>query len=443
MIRWFLLKNYLIRSALNVEYTKQSNPYTLLRNSQRVGPYSLFQRVGPFLIISTGGPLLHYFNGWGPVFIISTDGAPSLLFQRVGPFFIIWTGGWGPIFIISTGGAFFIISTGAWAHSLLFQLVGPFLIISRDALGPAHLFSPFVGYYTKIVITFALTIAKLYIFKFKFSKFLWGFRETLSQISPLLYPGLRPGLGLCRHFGFRLLHRPNLWGQPGASCKKFGRAGLNCWEKLRSRCRRHRAARPYSCETPQALRDWGGVVSLCQSIRGLWELLQRGPGRSPEILRIFYVTSCFPMPVDSRALGAPPAGSGAEPRNLTNFLRYEPYIVSQFKFYSQFHIIQGTWQIYITNRKSIHWLKITQSIKHSFSHLSIKRIVCRLSSVSVCLSRCIRTVFKIQSWNFAGRSRTTRDRSWRGWNSAGTPAEGGAGGWLGHVVEGLKLWGCF
>ena len=44
---------------------------------------------------------------------------------------------------------------------------------------------------------------------------------------------------------------------------------------------------------------------------------------------------------------------------------------------------------------------------------------------SICHSRstCVRTVFKIQSWNFTGTSTTHRDRSWRGWRFYGTPVE--------------------
>ena len=38
-------------------------------------------------------------------------------------------------------------------------------------------------------------------------------------------------------------------------------------------------------------------------------------------------------------------------------------------------------------------------------------------------STCVRTVFKIQSWNFTGTSMTHRDRSWRGWRFYGTPVE--------------------
>ena len=112
VIRWFLLKKYLIRSALNVEYetSKQSNMYTLLRNNQRVGPFYYFNRWGPFFIISTGGapsllfqqvgPLLHYFNEW----------APSLSFQWAGPFYY-FNGCMGPLFYYFNGwGPFFIIS---------------------------------------------------------------------------------------------------------------------------------------------------------------------------------------------------------------------------------------------------------------------------------------------------------------------------------------------
>ena len=102
----------------------------------------------------------------------------------------------------------------------------------------------------------------------------------------------------------------------GASCKKFGRAGLNCWEKLRSRCRRHRAARRHSCETPQL---WDSTAARRHSC----ETPQLRDATGVEGLR----RSCFPIPVDSGALGAPPAGSGAEPRKHTNFLRFEPYIV--------------------------------------------------------------------------------------------------------------------
>ena len=130
------VEKYSICSALNVEYTRQSNTYTLLRNSQRVGPFIistggapslLFQRMGPSLLFQRVGPLLYYFNRWGPFFIISSGG-PLLYYFK----------GWGPFFIISTDWVFFIISTCAWSV--------PFFIISRDALGPAHLFSPFVFY---------------------------------------------------------------------------------------------------------------------------------------------------------------------------------------------------------------------------------------------------------------------------------------------------------
>ena len=38
-------------------------------------------------------------------------------------------------------------------------------------------------------------------------------------------------------------------------------------------------------------------------------------------------------------------------------------------------------------------------------------------------STCVRTVFKIQSWNFTGTSMSHRDRSWRGWRFYGTPIE--------------------
>ena len=36
-------------------------------------------------------------------------------------------------------------------------------------------------------------------------------------------------------------------------------------------------------------------------------------------------------------------------------------------------------------------------------------------------STCIRTVFKIKSWNFTGTSVTLRDRSWRGWRFYRSP----------------------
>ena len=36
-------------------------------------------------------------------------------------------------------------------------------------------------------------------------------------------------------------------------------------------------------------------------------------------------------------------------------------------------------------------------------------------------STYVRTVFKIQSWNFTGTSMSHRDRSWRGWCFYGTP----------------------
>ena len=71
----------------------------------------------------------------------------------------------------------------------------------------------------------------MYIFKFKFSKSLWGFREPLSQTSPLLYPGLRPRLRLCRHFDFRLPHKPNLWEQLGYSQTHSYRDGSCSGEK--------------------------------------------------------------------------------------------------------------------------------------------------------------------------------------------------------------------
>ena len=109
-------KIYSIRSALNVEFTKQSNTYYPVTKQSTGGPFLYyFNRWGPFFIISTGkapsififsmgGPLIYYFNGW----------APSLIFQQMGPilyhfngcaFFIISTGAWSPFFIISTGGA--------------------------------------------------------------------------------------------------------------------------------------------------------------------------------------------------------------------------------------------------------------------------------------------------------------------------------------------------
>ena len=70
-----------------------------------------------------------------------------------------------------------------------------------------------------------------------------------------------------------------------------------------------------SCETPQASRGWG-LGRGCtppQSIRGSGErrkLPQRGPGRSPGSLRIFYVSSSI--------------------------------LCLKFKFNSQFYIIRGT-----------------------------------------------------------------------------------------------------
>ena len=140
----------------------------------------------------------------GLFFIISTSGPPSLLFQRVRSLLYHFNG-W----------SFFIFSTGAWAPSLLFHRVGPFLYYFKGCIGPCS----FVLTFRWLLIdsdsslTFALTIAKLYVFKFEFSKSVWGFREPLSQIFPLLYSGLRPRLGLCRHFGIRLLHEPNLWEQ--------------------------------------------------------------------------------------------------------------------------------------------------------------------------------------------------------------------------------------
>ena len=36
-------------------------------------------------------------------------------------------------------------------------------------------------------------------------------------------------------------------------------------------------------------------------------------------------------------------------------------------------------------------------------------------------STCIRTVFKMKSWNFTGTSTTLRDRSWRGWRFYRSP----------------------
>ena len=76
----------------------------------------------------TRTPCYETVNGWGPFFIISTGGAPSILFQRMGPFFIISTGipyrtpsllfqHWGPLLYYFVG----------WAPSLLFQRVGPLL----------------------------------------------------------------------------------------------------------------------------------------------------------------------------------------------------------------------------------------------------------------------------------------------------------------------------
>ena len=151
------VEKYSICSALNVEYTKQSNTYTVLRNSQRVGP---------FFIISTGGAPSLFFQRMGPFFIISTGGAPSLLFPRMGPFFIISTSrvsssvfqqvglllllyyfiGWaGPFFIISKGagpllhyfnGLFFLLFQLVHeAPSLLFQRVGPLLYYFKGCTG--------------------------------------------------------------------------------------------------------------------------------------------------------------------------------------------------------------------------------------------------------------------------------------------------------------------
>ena len=55
------------------------------------------------------------------------------------------------------------------------------------------------------------------------------------------------------------------------------------------------------------------------------------------------------------------------------------------------------------------------TILPTLESISIKRIVCLCLSLSlsVCLSRCIRTVFKLRSSNFTGSSTTPRDRSWR------------------------------
>ena len=62
------------------------------------------------------------------------------------------------------------------------------------------------------------------------------------------------------------------------------------------------------------------------------------------------------------------------------------------------------------------------TILPSSESISIKRIVCLCSfSVSVCLSRCIRTVFKLRSSSFTGLSTNPRDRSWRGSRSHPTP----------------------
>ena len=173
--------------------------YTLLRNSQQVGPLLYYSnRWGPFFIISTGGapsllfqqvgpllyyfnrwapllfqqvgPLLYYFNGWAPFFIISTGGVPSLLFQRVGSLLYNFNG-WGPFFINGC--------------------IGLLLYYFKGCIGLCSFVLTF-----RYSLTFALTIAKLYIFKFKFSKFVWSFREPLSQIYPrsaLAIPGFALG----------------------------------------------------------------------------------------------------------------------------------------------------------------------------------------------------------------------------------------------------------
>ena len=160
--------------------------YTLLRNSQQVGPLLYyFNRWGPFFIISTGGPLLYYFNRWGPFFIISRVG-PFFIISMSGPFFIISTGG-APYLFISTSGALLYHFNG-WGFFYYFNgCVGPLLYYFTGG-APSLLFQGMhwallICSHLSIVINFRLTIAKLYILKFKFSKFLWSLREPLSQIS--------------------------------------------------------------------------------------------------------------------------------------------------------------------------------------------------------------------------------------------------------------------
>ena len=100
---------YSICSALNVEYTRQSNTYTPC--------YETVNGWAPSLLFQQVGPLLYYFNGWAPSLLFQRVGPLLYYFNRWGPFFIISSGGpllyyfkgWGPFFIISTDWVFFII----------------------------------------------------------------------------------------------------------------------------------------------------------------------------------------------------------------------------------------------------------------------------------------------------------------------------------------------
>ena len=78
---------------------------------------------------------------------------------------------------------------------------------------------------------------------------------------------------------------------PGASCKKIGRAG-SCFGKMTIE-----VPKTPSCETLQTWRD------------GVW-------GTPPQSIR-----------ASGGPSQAPPAGSGAEPRKFTDFLRFDLYIV--------------------------------------------------------------------------------------------------------------------
>ena len=113
MIRWFLLKKYSIRSALNVEYETVEHEHPVTKQSTGGPLFYCFNRwpllyyfngwlPGPSLLFQQVGPLLYYLNGVCPFFIISTSGPPSLSFQRVGPFYY-FNGCMGPLLYYFNG----------------------------------------------------------------------------------------------------------------------------------------------------------------------------------------------------------------------------------------------------------------------------------------------------------------------------------------------------